>query len=643
MGENSLWKMAPLPVEDVSLDGGFWGRRAEVNRTVTLRAIYEQLRRTGRIDALKLARRRSKPLSTHPFWGSDVAKWLEAACHALGCRPDRGLRMRVNHLARLFIKAQQPDGYLNPYFSAVAPERRWTNLRDSHELYCAGHLMEAAIAHHRATGQRGLLDALCRYADHIGARFGRGSGKKRGYPGHEEIELALVKLWRATGKRRYLELASYFVEERGRRPHCFEREARARGEDPGDYWPGSYDYCQAHAPVREQTTAEGHAVRAMYLYCAMADLAGETADRSLLEACRRLWRNVVERRIYVTGGVGSTHEGERFTSDYDLPNETAYAETCAAVGLVLWAHRMLLLTGNGRYADVMERALYNGVLSGVSLRGDLFFYANPLAAFPDPGAAEVRSRTAGNLAPRRQEWFGCACCPPNLARLIASLPGYVYSRTARSLCVHLFTPGSARFEVGGRRITLGQQTRYPWEGHVQLTVRSERPVRFTLAVRVPGWSREWQVRLNGKEQDVTPRRGYARLQRTWQDGDQVELDMAMPAERLRAHPEVRADAGRVALRRGPLVYCLEEADNGPLLGSIALPADAPLRAHHEPDRLGGVTVITASAERTPAGAWPGGLYSAGAAAPDPAEITAVPYYAWANRTPGEMLVWIRET
>jgi len=389
--------------------------------------------------------------------------------------------------------AQAPDGYLNSYYQTVEPERRWTNLRDCHELYCAGHLMEAAVAYYEATGKRKFLDVMCRCADHIAAVFGPGEGQKRGYCGHEEVELALMKLFRATGEKQYMEQARYFVEERGRRPHYYDIEAAARADDPKNFHFRTYEYCQAHKPIREQDKVVGHAVRAMYFYSGVADVAAETNDKTLLEACRRLWKNVTRQRMYVTGGIGPTRANEGFTFDYDLPNESAYAETCAAVALVFWAHRMLHLDPDSQYADVMERALYNGVLSGVSRDGEKFFYVNPLALYP-PMFAPHDTFFGG----QRQPWFGCACCPPNLARLLASLPAYVYSSSDTEAWVHLYAAGTAALEVTGRKLTLTQETKYPWDGEVALTVTPETPATFSLALRIPAWCRKATLKVNGR-------------------------------------------------------------------------------------------------------------------------------------------------
>ncbi|MFH1730990.1 MAG: beta-L-arabinofuranosidase domain-containing protein, partial [Planctomycetota bacterium] len=531
----------------------------------------------------------------------------------------------------LLATAQQPDGYLNTHYTPVEPDKRWSNLRDCHELYCAGHLMEAAVAHFNATGRRALLDVMCRYADYIGSVFGRSKGKRRGYPGHEEIELALVKLYRATGEKRYLRLSKYFVDERGRKPHYYDKEAKARGDDPASYWARTYDYCQADKPVREQAEAVGHAVRAMYLYSGMADVAAETGDAELLAACRRLWRSVVERKMYVTGGVGASHRGEAFGADYDLPNEEAYAETCAAIGLVFWAHRMLQINGDGQYADVMERALYNGFLAGVGLGGKHFFYVNPLAHSGEPGPPRRTNR--------RQPWFGCACCPSNVVRLLASLGGYVYSATPNELYVHLYIGGEGRAVVAGQGITLRQATGLPRSGDVRLEVDAERPARFAICLRLPAWSPRAAVRINGKRAPFRVRKGYARIARTWRPGDRIDLRLEMPILRLRSHPAVVANAGRVALQRGPLVYCLEEVDHNVDVRTLALPASAKLKAAHKPRLLAGVTVLCADgfAPRTPPAK---DLYRTGTPATDRLALTAVPYYAWANRAPGSMAVWL---
>jgi DUF1680 family protein len=627
----------PLPLTSVTVTDEFWSPRIRGVREQTLPYQYAQCRDTGRLDALRLTWRPGEEPVPHPFWESDLAKWIEAASNSLAVDPDPALAFRVDEVIELLAAAQLPDGYLNVYFTVVEPGRRWTDLRDAHELYCAGHLIEAGVAHVQATGKHTLLDVVRRYADHIESVFGPGPGQRRGYCGHPEIELALVRLFRATGSERYLRLAEFFVNERGRQPYYFDEEAARRGT-PGyfgglfatrDAEPERYrEYNQSHAPVREQPEVVGHAVRAMYLYSAMADLAAETGDESLAQAGQRLWRHLTTSRLYLTGGIGSSAGNEGFTSDHDLPNETAYAETCAAIGLVFWAHRMALSNRDRRFTDVLEQALYNGVLSGISLDGTHFFYQNPLAS-------------QGGVA--RQEWFGVACCPPNIARLLTSLRRYVYAQSDRELVVHLYVAGSGQFDVDGSPVWIEQRSDYPWDGAVRLAVAVAEPTRFALALRVPAWCRQPALRVNGAPVDLAAAldRGYARIERDWRDGDRVDLDLPMPVERRYAHPAVGADLGRVALTRGPLVYCVEGVDNAVPPDALALPRNAPLSTGQQAD-LPGMVVLRGIGVRAQEDGWDGALYR-----PEPPEnretpVVAVPYFAWANRGGGPMRVWLRE-
>jgi DUF1680 family protein len=633
-----------VPFTHVTINDDFWAPRLETNRSATLPIEYEQCRVTGRLEAFKLNWQPGQEPVPHIFWDSDVAKWIEAASYSLSTHPDARLAALLDEVAGLVAGAQQPDGYLNTHYTVVEPGKRWTNLRDRHELYCAGHLIEACVAHYQATGQRTLLEVACRYADHIGTVFGTGPGQKRGYCGHEEIELALVKLYRSTGEHRYLELSQYFVNERGRQPHYYDQEARDRGEDPAAYWAKTYAYVQAHQPVREQEHVTGHAVRAMYLYSAMADLAGETGDASLLSACERLWQHLVTRNLYLTGGIGPSSHNEGFTGDFDLPNLSAYAETCAAVGLVFWSHRLLQLTGQSSYADVMERVLYNGALSGVSLDGERFFYVNPLASRGDH---------------HRQAWYDCACCPPNIARLLASLGQYVYSLGADEVAVNLYVQGQARLEVAGQPLTLKQTTRYPWDGQIEIELAPRAPVTFALKLRLPAWCRAARLSVNGEAMDsrwgsgvqshrdasqlsAPTDRGYIVVRRQWQAGDRVNLELEMPVERVYAHPQVGQDVGAVALQRGPLVYCFEQVDQSAPVPQLRLPAGAALASHFEPDLLGGVVVVTGEALAVDEADWDGQLYRAQAPDLRPATLKAIPYYAWDNREPGAMQVWLPE-
>ena len=615
-------RLKPAPLKAVTIEDRFWQERIRVNREATIPIEYDQCKSTGRIEALTLA-----PVpDQHIFWDSDVAKWIEAAAYSQATHPDPAVDLLLDEVIGMLARAQQPDGYLNTYFTTVAPERRWTNLRDDHELYCAGHLIEAAVAHYEATGKTSLLDVMRRYADYIGTVFGPEEGQKRGYCGHEEIELALVKLAEATGDDKYLRLARYFVDERGSQPHYFDQEARERGQDPGEFWAKSYEYNQAHVPVREQSAVTGHSVRGMYLYSAMADLAGRTGDEALKAACERIWAHLTSAQMYVTGGIGGFASNEGYGADYDLPNETAYAETCAAIGLVFWASRMLHLDCDRRYADVMERALYNGVLSGVSLDGTKFFYDNPLASVGKH---------------HRQDWFPCACCPPNLARLLASLGQYVYSQGDADIAVHLYVQGHADLTVAGQPVTLSQTTDYPWDGSITLAVAPKQPTHFNLRLRLPEWCRAPRLSVNGASVTPPVEAGYAILEREWQAGDTVTLELPMPVERVYANPKVHQDRGRIALQRGPVVYCLESVDNGDDLNSLVLPHKAALEAVFEPELLSGVIVLRGSAVRVSAEDFGAALYRQEPPATSPVAVMAIPYFAWDNRAVGEMLVWVR--
>lgn len=629
---------APVPFPAVKIGDTFWMPRQRLAREVTLPVTLHQLRETGRLDAFRLDWTPGRPHPPHVFWESDVAKWIESAAYCLQLPgASESVATHLDEVVRSVVSAQQPDGYLNLHFTVVEPEKRWTNLRDRHELYCAGHLLEAALAHHAATGKRTFLDAMIKYVAYIARVFGPGPDQRRGYPGHEEIELALVRLYRETRDPAHLDLARYFVDERGQIPYYFVAEAEARGEAiPTNFWAvvERLQHYQAHCPVREQEELVGHAVRALYLLAGVADVAahGDTPDPELLATCERLWTDLVHRKMYVTGGVGSSGHNEGFTRAYDLPNDTAYAETCAAIANVFFNHRMLQFGCEGRFADVMERALYNGVSSAISLDGRRFFYVNPL---------QVR---AGAPPHERKAWFSCSCCPNNYTRLLLSLGGYFFSRRrdGQALAVHLYATSSTNVELGDVPVTIRQETRYPWEGHVEVHVDPARPVETTLAFRVPGWCENHAVSVNDAPHDPPVRAGYATLARAWRAGDVVTLDFPMPVRRVYAHPRVAPDVGRVALQRGPLIYCLEEVDNGPYLDRVGIPRNAALETTERPDLLGGVVVIEGEGLRLSAEGWEEHLYAPDVPELESVAIRAIPYYAWANRTPGEMIVWTRE-
>ncbi len=629
--------LTPVPFTQVAFDDDFWAPKIETNRTVTIPHIHQMCIDSGRLPAFDLNFERPVPSPIVLIFGdSDAAKWVEAAGNSLANYRDPELEALADREIDRIVAAQDSSGYLNTHFQVTQPDMKWKNLRDWHELYCAGHMMEAAVAYYQATGKRKLLDSMARFADHIDATFGREPNKKRGYCGHPEIELALVKLARATNEQRYLDLSKYMVDERGAQPHYYDIEAQERGDDPAKFWAKNYEYCQAHVPVREQDQAVGHAVRAMYLFSAAADLADAYDDITLLTASERIWDAMVSKRMYLTGGIGPSHNNEGFTRDYDLPDESAYAETCAAIGLVMWGSRMLQFNGDGKYADIVERALYNGLLSGVSLDGSHFFYENPLASI-------------GNH--HRVPWFACPCCPPNVARLIASVGNYFYSTSDDGVWVHLFGQNTAKLaipqgrSVGNRQVSIRQVTNYPWDGDVRFEMTLDAPQTFTLRLRVPNWCETFTLAVNGLPiANSQLQNGYIVITRQWQTSDVIQFNMAMPVQTVYAHPSVRQMQGRLALQRGPLVYCLEGVDNNQAqLERISLDAAAVdgFAVEHRPDLLGGVSVIRGEGRILTEAEWDGLLYRTTTSFSQPIEITAIPYYAWDNRSPGEMRVWVR--
>ncbi|HEY0074996.1 MAG TPA: beta-L-arabinofuranosidase domain-containing protein [Abditibacteriaceae bacterium] len=625
--QSSHVQLHPVPVEAVRLEDKFWEPRRKINREKTLPSQYKHLEETGRLNNF----RRAAGTFDGPFEGiyfndSDVYKWLEAAAWELACGPNEELQAMVDECIELIAEAQQADGYLNTYFMFDLAPERWSNLKDKHELYCAGHLIQAAIAHYRATGSEKLLVVARRLANCICATFGpKTQNKREETDGHEEIEMALVELYRATREERYLKQAQFFLEVRGR----------------GTI--GGSEYHQDHEPLRDQKRMTGHAVRHVYLCAGGADLVAESGDEAILAALHRLWQNMVYRQMYVTGGIGSRYEGEAFGRDFELPNERAYTETCAAIGSVMWNWRMLQLEADARFADLMELALYNGVMAGISLDGENYFYQNPLA---DDGTH------------RRQPWFGCACCPPNIARLLSQLPGYFYSVSDEGIWAHFYGQSTAHIALpGGGSVVLKQHTKYPFEGEIEIEISALEDVpaerEWTLFLRAPLWCSSFhKPKINGKSADVSkPKSGganYLSLHRAWAKGDRVSLSFPMPVQRLEAHPYAAENQGRVALMRGPLVYCLEGADHrGHDLRDFVLPNRARIETDERPFLLGGITVLTAPLEHCPLNDdYHEMLYFTHQVRPrkcatQSAEMTAIPYYAWANRAPGQMQVWIR--
>lgn len=626
-------RYSSVPFAAVRITGPFWSERLETVLSRTIPSQHAQLERFNMLRSLKLPKPvppltippQPSGFSTEIFWDSDIGKWVEAASYGLSHRRDPKIEAQIEEIVDDLEKAQAPDGYLNCWYLEREPRNRWTNLRDNHELYNAGHLLEGAVAYYRATGRDRMLAVMERYMDHIAATFGPGPGQKRGYCGHQEIELALVKAWHATGKRKFLSLATYFIDERGAQPHYFDVERDARGEPAGKYHQATYEYSQSHLPVRQQTKVVGHAVRAMYMYSAMADLAAEHGDDGLKSACERLWQDVTATRMYVTGGFGPSARNEGFTQDYDLPNDTAYAETCASVAFIFWAARMLNLDLDGHYADLLELALYNTALAGLSRDGTTYFYDNKLES---------------DGSHKRWDWHPCPCCTMNVARLVASIGGYVFGLAGDEVAVHLYGGAEARLQVAGGSVLITESSAYPWDGRVRITLDPRDTGAFTLSLRIPGWCQDAGLRINGEAVALAPERGYARLHRAWASGDVVELDLPMPPRRVYAHPDVKADVGRVALRRGPLVYCLEGQDQGAPLHRLRLPREAGLAASFRSDLLGGIAVVSADgrAVAEPSAA----LYRNSPPAEVTAPLMAVPYYIWCNRGPGPMQVWIRE-
>ena len=596
----------------------------------------ENLRQAGR----KLA---GEPV-TEPFYGmvfqdSDVAKWLEAAAYALSQEDSPALEKAVDAVVGVLRRAQREDGYLNSYFTVKEPGREWTNLQESHELYCAGHLMEAAVALYESTGRDDLLKIMEKNADCIYDHFFREN--PRGCPGHPEVELALLRLYRATGNEKYKELSAHFLDVRGQKPNYFEEERAHRGWYRWGDWNREVlntDYNQSTLPVREQKDAVGHAVRAVYLYTAMADLAGETGEQALSDACRALWQSITQRRMYVTGGIGSTGFGEAFTVDYDLPNDTVYAETCASVGLVFFAQRMLELEPRGEYADTLERALYNTVLAGMQLDGKRFFYVNPLEAVP--GISGKAYPQLDDL-PERPPWYACACCPPNVARLLTSIGCYAYSTGcgayANTFFVHLYVGGTVESGLG---FSLSCQTDYPWDGTARFTFHGN--AETTLAFHLPAWSEKTILSVNGEAQDLLAiaKDGYAYLTRAFSDGDEITLSFDMTPYKVYASTCVPADTGCAAVQRGPLVYCAEGVDNGGDVLSLSFDGQGAVRAlPYDAGLLGGIVPLEADGWRTESA---GALYSRRRPPRKRAALRFVPYCTWANRGLNQMRVWLPE-
>lgn len=570
------------------------------------------------------------------FQDSDFAKWIEAVAYILEQYPDPELEATADEAIGIVCRAQQPDGYLDTFYIINDISKRFTNLRDHHELYCLGHLIEGAVAYYRATGKNMLLDAACRYADCVAAHIGSEEGRLRGYPGHEIAEMALAKLYEVTGEEKYRDLGLYFVNERGKRPYYFDTEHPVSADRQGEL---RYQYHQAHLPVREQSEATGHAVRAVYLYSGMADFARLTSDEALQTACEQLWDDITRTKMYITGGIGGTHIGEAFSFAYDLPNDTAYAETCASIGMIFFAQRMLRMRPDSKYADVMERELYNIVLGGMGLEGTSFFYVNPLEVVPEACHKDSRKE---HVKPVRQKWFGCACCPPNLARLISSIGSYVFTETDDTVFVHLYMGVRMERQLQSGMAKIEIQSGFPWNGNVSIRVECGAPETFTIALRIPDWCAEYRI-TGIDDADSASREeknGYLYITRTWAS-DTIQIEFPMEVQVIEADSRVRETIGKAAVQRGPIVYCLEEADNGKDLHLLKMDGNA--RFETQEQQIAGESVITIRAQ-----GWRQQkvqcqkLYFAHTkTAYEPVSLTWIPYYAWANRGEGEMQVWTR--
>jgi DUF1680 family protein len=622
VGSPPDYPVRPLPLTAVRITDGFWLPRMETNRVRTVWYDFEKCEETGRIDNFaKAGKLMPGKFRGTPFDDSDVFKVIEGASYTLALHRDPKLDAYLDELIRKISAAQEPDGYLYTARTIDPKGRvdffgptRWSKLEGSHELYNVGHLYEAAVAHYEATGKRALLEVALKNAELICSTFGPGPGQIQEPPGHEEIEIGLVKLYRATTKRKYLDQAKYFCELRGR-----AETHKLRGSNQQD-----------HKPIREQAEAVGHAVRAGYFYSGVADVAALTGDATLVQAIDRLWSNVVDKKLHLTGGIGAKPGGEAFGADYELPNGTAYLETCAAIANALWNQRMFLLHGDAKYVDVLERTIYNGFLAGVSLSGDRFFYPNPL---------ECDGKAKFNIGSNeRAPWFGCSCCPVNDVRFIPEIASFIYAIRDEDAFVNLFVGSVAKLSVGGTPVEIRQETHYPWHGKVTLKLKPGRPKDFALHIRIPGWARNQPVpsdlyryedglapatrlSVNGKVTDFKPLNGYAICKRRWKSGDTVVLDLEMPVRRVVAHPNVKADQNRFAIERGPLVYCAEGADNDGAVLAKSLPGKLTFATMEQPDLLGGVVVVKMTSAETGT------------------NLTAIPYYAWCHRGPNEMRVW----
>ncbi len=687
----------PLSLRDIKVTDNFWKNEMELVRTEVIPYQWDALNdnvpgaapsfcmKNYKLAADLNARKKADPSYEQPVWttsnfnlvpedinnleerfygflfqDTDFTKWVEAVAYSLTQHPDDALEKLADDAIDVVCAAQLDNGYLDTFYIINDQSKIFSNLRDNHELYCFGHLTEGAVAYYEATGKDKLLKTACRYADYIDSRFGLEEGKCKGYPGHEIAEMALVRLYHATGEERYLNLSRFFIDERGKQPYYFDSEVDHKFTPKPGEAPLRHFYHQSHLPVRKQEEAVGHAVRAVYLYSGMADIARLTGDDSLLAACDTLWDNIANKKMYITGGIGSTNHGEAFTYAYDLPNDMAYAETCASIGLVFFARRMLQIKPEARYANVMERALFNGVLSGMALDGKSFFYVNPLEVLPEACRRDERKFHVKSI---RQKWFGCACCPPNIARLVSSIASYACTENNDTLFVHLYMGCELKKKVGGKEVSVRITSGFPYEGKVTLTVDCDTPTEMTLALRLPDWAKECVVNgvsttneaLCGGEASPVLEAikktagiscakvsdGYLYLSGTWSGSSEIKLDFPMAVRIMAANPSVREDTGKVAVTCGPMVYCLEEADNGTDLHLLRLDCKNP-DFKVNPGAILGAPSITANGYKGKNTAGEGLYHVYQPEKPTECQLTFLPYYMWNNRGEGEMTVWVRE-
>jgi DUF1680 family protein len=636
------YPIQPIAFTNVKLTDNFWTKRIETNRTVTIPASFERCESTGRVKNFQMAaERKGKFCTTYPFDDTDIYKTIEGASYSMALHPDKKLDHYVDSMITIVGRAQEPDGYLytartiDPlHVGAWLGTERWVKEQEnSHELYNAGHMYEAAAAHFMATGKRNFLNIALKNADLLVRTFG--PGKRHVAPGHEIVEMGLVRLYRITGKKEYLNLAKFFIDERGHKE--YNKKSKNVYEN-GIYW-------QDDKPVIAQDEAEGHAVRAMYLYSGMADVAALTGDKEYLAAIDKIWNNMVGKKMYVQGSIGAVGDGERFGDNYELPNATAYNETCAAIGNVFWNQRMFLLHGDAKYIDVLEKTLYNGLISGVGLDGKSFFYTNAMQVRDGFNHPDIERERAG--------WFTCSCCPTNVVRLMPSIPGYIYAQNGRDVYVNLFISGTGDMKVNNKDLKITQQNNYPWDGALAFTVDPASSMELNLKIRIPGWaqnqavpsdlysyqsasSKKIEIKLNGKTVDYQIQNGYAVISKKWKKGDKVEMNLPMDVQRVAANDKLPEDPGKIALQRGPIMYCAEWKDNDGKAGNLIIPKNTVFTTAYEPALLNGVTVLKANVKSVNINE------AAQTVSTENKTMTAIPYYSWANRGKGEMTVWFPE-